>query len=199
MSSTRLFLAAFGASAILAGSANAQPVPVAAPAAPTAGAAGYRPIAPAGDILATLQASGEFNTFVKAATVTNLAQLLKAQPNITVLAPTDAAFAAMPADQLQALMQPANVGQLQALVTYHLINARLDSAKIKGHAATPVATVANSKVTLDGSGATLKANDANIIQADVSASNGVIQVIDKVLSPSWTPSVASAGAVAGGR
>ncbi len=119
--------------------------------------------------------------------MTNLAQLLKAQPNITVLAPTDAAFAAMPADQLQALMLPANVGQLQALVTYHVINARLDSAKIKGHAATPIPTVASSKVTLDGSSDTLKANDANIIQADVAASNGLIQVIDKVLSPTWTP------------
>ena len=131
--------------------------------------------------------------------MTNLAQLIKAQPNITVLAPTDAAFAAMPADQLQSLMQPANVGQLQALVTYHVINARLDSAKIKGHAATPIPTVANSKVTLDGSSDTLKANDANIIQADVAASNGLIQVIDKVLSPTWTPApTASAGAPAAG-
>ena len=199
MSSTRLFLAAFGASAVLAGSVNAQPAPAPTPApapaaAPSAGAAGYRPIAPAGDILATLQASGEFSTFVKAATATNLAQLLKAQPNITVLAPTDTAFAALPADQLQALMQPANIAQLQSLVTYHLINARLDSAKIRGHAATPVPTVSNAKVTLDGSGATLKANDADIIQADVSASNGIIQVIDKVLSPTWTPPAAAGGA-----
>ena len=196
MRNTRLFFAAAVVSALFAGAAAAQPAPAAsaapaapaaAPAAPAPGAAGYRPIAPAGDILATLQASGQFTTFVKAATVTNLAQLLKAQPNITVLAPTDAAFAAMPADQLQALMLPANVGQLQALVTYHVINARLDSAKIKGHAATPIPTVASSKVTLDGSSDTLKANDANIIQADVAASNGLIQVIDKVLSPTWTP------------
>ncbi len=133
---------------------------------------------------------------MKAATATNLAQVLKAQPNITVLAPTDAAFAAMPAAQLQALMQPANIGQLQSLVTYHVINARLDSAKIAGHAATPVATVANAKVTLDGSGPVLKANDANIIQADVNASNGVIQVVDKVLSPNWTPPPATAASVA---
>lgn len=202
MSSTRLFFAAAAATAAFASVAAAQPAPAAPPAAAAAPApaapapSAYRPIAPAGDILSTLQASGEFTTFVKAATATNLAQVLKAQPNITVLAPTDAAFAAMPAAQLQALMQPANIGQLQSLVTYHVINARLDSAKIAGHAATPVATVANAKVTLDGSGPVLKANDANIIQADVNASNGVIQVVDKVLSPNWTPPPATAASVA---
>ncbi len=205
--SVRVHLLAGAACALIAGAALAQPAPAptpdaaapppaAAPAAPPAppapGAVGYRPIAPAGDIFATLQASGEFNTFIKAVSATNLAQILKTQPNITVLAPTDAAFAAMPPAELASLM--ANVPQLQALVTYHLINARLDGAKIKGHAATPVATVANSKVTLDGSGPALKANDADIIQPDVVATNGVVHVIDKVLSPSWTPPAASASA-----
>ena len=194
MTCVRAFLIA-SVGVCLAGAAMAQPAPAAPPAAaPPAAAGAYRPIAPAGDILSTLQASGEFTTFVKAATATNLAQVLKTQPNITVLAPTDAAFAAMPADQLNSLMQPANVGQLQALVTYHLINAKLDSSQIKGHAATPVPTVANAKVTLDGSGPELKANDANIVQPDVMASNGVILVIDKVLSPTWTPPAASASA-----
>ena len=198
MTSARLFLAATAA-VLLAGSAMAQPAP--APAAPPAAAApgAFRPIAPAGDILSTLQASGEFTTFIKAATATNLAQLLKAQPNITVLAPTDAAFAAMPAGELDSLMQPANAAKLQALVTYHVINARLDSAQIKGHAATPVPTVANAPVTLDGSGPALKANDADIVQADVLASNGVIQVVDKVLSPGWSaPPPGTAAPAAGG-
>jgi len=195
MISARLFLAAT-ACVLLAGSAVAQPAPAAAPATAPAAADAYRPIAPSGDILSTLQASGEFNTFIKAATATNLAQVLKTQPNITVLAPTDAAFAAMPAGELDSLMQPANAGQLQALITYHLINARLDSAQIKGHAATPVPTVANAKVTLDGSGPELKANDADIVQPDVMASNGVIMVIDKVLSPNWTAPTPSAAAAA---
>ena len=199
MLSTRLFFAAAAVSALCAGSALAQPAPSpapapAAPAPPAAPAApsAFRPIAPAGDILATLQASGEFATFVKAVTATNLTTVIKTQPNITVLAPTDAAFAALPADQLASLMLPANVAKLQALVTYHLINARLDSSKIKGHAATPVATVAGAKVTLDGSGPALKANDATVIQADVMASNGVILVIDKVLSSDWTAPAAPA-------
>ena len=188
--------AAAAAVLILAGPAMAQPAaapaaPTAAPAAPAPSAGGaYRPIAPAGDILATLQASGEFNTFVKAVTATNLATVFKTQPNITVLAPTDAAFAALP--NAASLFEPANVAQLQKLVTYHLINARLDSSKIKGHAATPVPTVANTPVTLDGSGPVLKANDATVLQPDVLATNGVILVVDKVLSPDWTPPPAAA-------
>ena len=186
---SRLLFAA-AACALLAGQAFAQPAappvplaPPAAPAPPGPGASGFRPIAPAGDILATLQASGEFTTFLKAAQATNLSTILKNQPNITVLAPTDAAFAALPPDQLASLMQPANVAQLQKLVTYHLINARLASDQIKGHAATPVPSVAGVPVTLDGSGAVIMANDAQVIQPDVIASNGVIQVIDRVLTP----------------
>jgi uncharacterized surface protein with fasciclin (FAS1) repeats len=163
-------------------SADAAPAPAAAAPAP----AGYSPVAPAGDIFATLQASGQFTTFLKAAQATNLTTLLKNQPNITVLAPTDAAFAAMPAADLQALMQPANVAQLQKLVTYHMINARLTSEQIKGHAATPIPSVAGVPVTLDGTGAAIKANDAQVIQADVMASNGVVYVIDKVLLPPTT-------------
>ena len=199
MNSTRLFFTAAAVSALFAGSALAQPAP--APAAPAPAAApappsAFRPIAPSGDILATLQASGEFSTFVKAVTATNLTTVIKTQPNITVLAPTDAAFAALPADQLASLMLPANVAKLQALVTYHLINARLDSSKIRGHAATPVATVGGPKVTLDGSGPVLKANDAAIVQPDVMASNGVIMVVDKVLTSDWAPAVAAAPASA---
>jgi uncharacterized surface protein with fasciclin (FAS1) repeats len=194
MTSPRLLTAAAAFCALIAGQAFAQPAPSApapeaapAPSAPAATAAGaYRPIAPAGDILSTLQASGEFTTFLKAAQATNLTTILKNQPNITVLAPTDAAFAAMPADQLNALMQPGNVAQLQKLVTYHLINARLPSPDIKGHAATPIPSVAGVPVTLDGSGEAIKVNDATVIQPDVTASNGVIHVIDKVLLPPTT-------------
>jgi uncharacterized surface protein with fasciclin (FAS1) repeats len=193
MNPARLFLAA-AAAVLLSAPALAQTQP----AAPAAEQGAYKPVSPAGDILATLEASGQFTTFVKAAQATNLAQVIKGAPNITVLAPTDAAFAAMPAGQLDSLMQPANIGQLQALITYHLINARLDSGQIKGHAATPVPTVANAKVTLDGSGSDLKANDATIVQADVNASNGVIHVIDKVLSPSWVPASADASSPAPG-
>jgi uncharacterized surface protein with fasciclin (FAS1) repeats len=153
------------------------------PEAPAAAPAAYRSIAPAGDIFATLQASGQFTVFLKAAAAANLITILKLQPNITVLAPTDAAFAALPPEQLAALMAPANVMQLQRLTYYHLINARVDSALIRGRPATPLPTVAGSPLTLGGPGPLLKANDATVVQADVPAANGLIHVIDKVLMP----------------
>ncbi len=197
MTQRRLFLAA-AASFVLAAPALAQPAepsqtppPATAPSeAPSAPApAGYTPIAPSGDILSTLDASGEFKTFVAAAKATNLAQIFKAQPNITVLAPTDAAFAAMPQDQLQSLMQRANVGQLQRLVMYHLINARIDPSQIEGHAASPVPTVAGAAVVLNGLAQPMKANGADIVQPGVVATNGVIYVVDQVLSPETAPPV----------
>lgn len=182
---------------LLAGAAVAEtaPAPAAGPAAPAAAApaadasAAAPAAAPAataakvvanGDIIQTLKLSGQFNTFAKAADATNLTQLLKTNPNLTVFAPTDAAFAALPAGELDKLM--ADKAKLQEVLTYHIINAPVDSAKIKG-AKGPVPTVASKPVELDGSEETLKVNDAHIVQADVRATNGVIHVIDKVLTP----------------
>ena len=154
--------------------------PAAAPAHPAAPAATAAKVVANGDIIQTLKLSGQFNTFTKAADATNLTGLLAKQPNLTVFAPTDAAFAALPAGQLDKLM--ADKAGLQKLLTYHIVNAPVDSAKIKG-AKGPVPTVANIPVELDGSEGVLKVNDADIVQADVRATNGIIQVIDKVLMP----------------
>lgn len=175
-------LSATAATVLLCGAAHAQSAP--APAATAA---------PTGDIVATAQAAGQFNTFLKAAEATNLTGLLKTQPNLTVFAPTDAAFAALPAGELDRLMQPANKAQLQKLLTYHIINAPVDAAKIKG-AKGPVPTVAGAPVELDGSGDQLMANNATIVQADVRATNGVIHVVDKVLTPGAASAAQAAGA-----
>jgi len=148
-------------------------------------------VAPAGDLIETARASGQFTTFIKAADATNLTAVLKNNPNLTVFAPTDAAFAALPAGELDRLM--ADKPALQKLLTHHVINARVDSSKIKG-AKGPVTTVANDPVELDGSGDVLRAGAANIVQADVMASNGVLHVIDRVLTPGSVGAVASAGA-----
>jgi len=187
----RLLLAAAGG-ALSAGQAMAQPIatepaPIEVVQAPVPTAvsppAAYRAIAPAGDIFSTLQASGEFATFLKVAAASNLITILKTQPNITLLAPTDAAFAALAPDLLASLMLPANQAQLQKLATYHLINARVESSRLRSRAATPVTSVAGWTLRLDGSGPVLKANDATLVQPDVMAANGVIHVIDKVLVP----------------
>lgn len=193
--------------ALIAGAASAQtPMPAAAPAKPVAPAAAPAPAQPAsgatpatpaaapaattvttaqvvakGDLIDTLASSGQFNTFIKALTAANLVGVVKSHPGLTVFAPTDAAFAALPAGQLDALMK--NPAALQKLLAYHLVNTTVDSAKIKG-AKGPVKTVANADLELDGSGTNLMVNTATITQADVKTTGGgTIQVIDKVLDP----------------
>lgn len=192
---TRL-LTATAAMAMIAGAASAQTsaAPAAASVKSVPATAGAAPaaarVAAKGDIIETAKASGQFTTFLKAVDATNLTQVLKTNKNLTVFAPTDAAFAAMPPGELDRLMQPANRAELQKLMTYHVINARVDSSKIKG-ARGPVTTVAGSPVQLDGSGAMLKVNDADIVQADVGPTNGIIHVVDKVLSPSGAATAAA--------
>src|SRR5206468_5588554 len=93
----------------------------------------------------------------------------------------DSAFNSLPGDQLAALQK--NIPELQKLVTYHLVNTHITSAQVLGHAATSIPTVANLPVALSGEGGKMTVNGANVIQADVAASNGVIFVIDQVLQP----------------
>lgn len=165
----------------------------ASPSSPTAPAAPAKPVVASGDILTTAQNSGQFTTFLKALDATNLSAVVKSTPNLTVFAPTDAAFAALPAGELDRLMKPENAGALQKILTYHIINAKVDSTKIKG-AKGDVKTVEGSSVTLDGSGAGLLADSADIIQPDVMATNGVVHVIDKVLMPKDVPAAQAAAA-----
>ena len=165
--------------------APAAPPAAAAPApAPPSGTA-YKPIAPAGDVLATLQASGQFKIFVQAVQATNLTQIFKTQPNITVFAPPDSAFSSLPGDKLAELQK--NIPELQKLVTYHLVNTHITSAQVIGHAATSIPTVANLPVALSGEGGKMTVNGAGVVQADVVASNGVIFVTDQVLQPAGAP------------
>ena len=196
-------LTAAAAVALFTGAAHAQTAaepttasePAAAPAPavePTAVA--VAPAAPLvvakGDLVETAKAAGQFTTFVKALDKTNLTAVLKTNKNLTVFAPTDAAFAALPAGELDRLMKTENAGELQSLLVYHVVNANVDTAKIKG-AKGPVQTVAGKDLLLDGSGDSLKANSAAILQADVRTSNGILHVVDHVLSPS-DPAIAAA-------
>lgn len=198
-----LFLAAGLAAAPLASLAQGDTPPPPAPPVPPAA-----PMLPAsphlvanGNLVSTLQGSGDFTVLVKALNATNLTATLKAAPGLTLFAPTDQAFNALPKDQLAALMAPANLPLLQKVLIYHLVNASVDSSKIKG-AKGPVASVESGPLIVDGSGPVLKVNDANIIQSDVRATNGIIQVVDKVLIPPGvtlpTASAAAAATPAGG-
>ena len=181
MTTTRLLFAAAAASLIAsAGWAQTPATPAPAPAAAPAAK-----LVASGDITTTLRLSGQFTTFVKALDATNLSGLLQKQPNITVFAPTDAAFAALPPGDLDKLM--ADKAGLQKLLIHHLINAPVPGSKIKGTRG-PWPTGAGDKVVLDGGAdGVFKADNATIVQADVQASNGLIHVVDRVLVAGSVP------------
>jgi uncharacterized surface protein with fasciclin (FAS1) repeats len=119
---------------------------------------------------------------LKAIDATSLTETLKTTPSLTLFAPTDEAFQALAPGQIAFLTQPANLPLLQKVVIYHLVHLDLDSSKFKGGKGS-VASVEASALALDGSVDPLKVNGADIIQADVHATNGLVHVIDKVLLP----------------
>jgi uncharacterized surface protein with fasciclin (FAS1) repeats len=172
-------LTAAAAVSLIAGAALAQAP--ATPAAPAAPAAPGAKLVPNGNLINTLRSSGQFTTFVKALDATNLSSLLQSSPALTVFAPTDAAF---PLSKLDSLM--ADKPGLQKMLLHYIINARVDSSKIKG-AHGPVPSGAGDQIVLDGTGEVLKADNANIIQPDVMTSNGVIHVIDQLMVPGSVP------------
>ena len=133
------------------------------------------------DIVDTAVAAGSFDTLVKAVQAAGLVDTLKGDGPFTVFAPTDAAFAALPPETLEYLLRPENRDQLVAVLTYHVVPGKVMSKDIAGQNLR-VATVLGQQVAIDATSG-VKINDANVIAADVDASNGVIHVIDKVILP----------------
>ena len=130
------------------------------------------------DIVDTAVAAGSFNTLAKLLTDAGLIETLKGEGPFTVFAPTDEAFAAVPAETLAAL--GADKALLTKVLTYHVVPGKVMAADI---AAGDVATVAGPTVKLSIVDGKVMVNDATVVTADVVASNGVIHVIDKVLLP----------------
>ena len=133
----------------------------------------------AGDIVAVASATEGFSTLVAALTAGGLVETLQGAGPFTVFAPTDAAFAALPAGLLEKLLLPENKDVLVSILTYHVVPGMVMSADIM---AGDVATVEGSNVKLDTASG-VKVNDATVTTADVAASNGVIHVIDAVIVP----------------
>ncbi|HXQ10012.1 MAG TPA: fasciclin domain-containing protein [Caulobacteraceae bacterium] len=184
---------------VLAAPALAQDAQPAAPAAPPppAAAAPAAPsiqLTPSGDIIGTLKASGQFTILLKALDAANLTAFLQGAGPYTLLAPTDDAFKALPAGQLDSLMQPANAAQLQALLAYHIIAVGVPPSKVQGTKG-PIPTAAGPDVQIDGSATPFKANDADIV-GQATVSNGDVYVVDKVLMPQAAASAASSAAPA---
>jgi uncharacterized surface protein with fasciclin (FAS1) repeats len=163
--------------------------PETAPATPApAPVAEATPPAPAPveakDIVDTAVAAGQFNTLVAAVQAAGLVETLKGAGPFTVFAPTDAAFAALPAGTLDDLLKPENKAKLTAILTYHVLPAEVMSSAVAGQKLEP-ATVNGAKLAVDGATTAGKVmvGGASVVTADVDASNGVIHVIDKVLLP----------------
>lgn len=131
------------------------------------------------DIVDTAVEAGSFSTLVAAVQAADLVETLKGEGPFTVFAPTDEAFAelGMTVDEL---LKPENKDKLTAVLTYHVISGSVMSGDLVDDS-TP-ATVQGSNVTIDLDNGPM-VNDANVVTADVEASNGVIHVIDKVLVP----------------
>lgn len=132
------------------------------------------------DIVDTAVAAGGFKTLVAAVEAAGLVDTLKGEGPFTVFAPTDAAFAALPAGTVETLLKPENKDQLVGILTYHVVPGAVKSSDLsEGMTA---ATVQGAPVTFSlKDGAMI--NDATITTADIEASNGVIHVIDKVIMP----------------
>jgi hypothetical protein len=134
------------------------------------------------NIIDTLKAAGTFKMTLKALDVTGILPVLRSPGPLAFLAPTDAAFAALPSDVRAKLLAPENAEALQKVMIYHLINTRMDPAKISGTKG-QIKTVEGSDVAIDGSGAQLMFNNATVQGEPVAATNGVIYVINQVLLP----------------
>lgn len=144
-------------------------------------AGGHAAAKPPQDIVDTAVAAGSFNTLVAAAQAAGLVDALKADGPLTVFAPTDAAFAALPEGIVANLLKPENQEQLQAILLYHVVSGIIMAGDI-GSGAAP-ATLQGQKIDVVGSSSGVTVNGANVVKADIVTSNGVIHVIDAVILP----------------
>lgn len=133
------------------------------------------------DIVDTAVAAGQFNTLAAALTAAGLVETLKGAGPFTVFAPTDAAFAKLPAGTVDNLLKPENKDQLTAVLTYHVVPGSVMAADVVK--ITEAKTVNGAMITVKVDGDTVMINDAKVATADIAASNGVIHVIDTVLLP----------------
>jgi uncharacterized surface protein with fasciclin (FAS1) repeats len=133
------------------------------------------------DIVDTAVAAGSFTTLVAAVQAAGLVETLKRPGPFTVFAPTDTAFAALPAGTLDSLLMPENRAALTAILTYHVVPGRVPAAELLGTRGS-LTTVEGRALHVDGRNG-VRINNASVITPDVMASNGIIHVIDGVLLP----------------
>ena len=135
-------------------------------------------LASAADIVDTAVSAGQFNTLVKAVQAAGLVDTLKGKGPFTVFAPTDEAFAKLPAGTIEALLQDKE--KLAKVLTYHVVPGKVTASQVKPGS---VKTVQGQSLTVRTEGGTVMVDNARVIKTDVMASNGVIHVIDSVVLP----------------
>jgi uncharacterized surface protein with fasciclin (FAS1) repeats len=143
-------------------------------------------VASAANIVETAKGAGTFNTLLAAAQAAGLADALANGKNLTVFAPTDEAFAKLPAGTVESLLKPENKDKLVAILSYHVLPRELMSNQLpKGpiHVRTLKAKGDRTLAIAKNMGG-VTVDSANVVKADIMADNGVIHVIDTVMLPS---------------
>lgn len=134
-----------------------------------------------GDIVDIAVNAGTFKTLVAAAKAAGLVGTLQSKGPFTVLAPTDEAFAKLPAGTVENLLKPENKAKLAEVLTYHVIAGRAFAADVAK--AKSIKSVQGSEITITVKKGKVMANNANIVATDINTSNGVVHVIDQVILP----------------
>ena len=133
------------------------------------------------DIVDTAVAAGGFNTLVTALKAADLVGTLQGPGPFTVFAPTDEAFAKLPAGTLSNLLQPENKQMLASILTYHVVSGKVMAADVVK--LTTAKTVNGQSLSIHTSGGRVMVDQATVVQTDINCSNGVIHVIDAVVLP----------------
>ena len=133
------------------------------------------------NIVTVAATSGDFNTLVAAVKAAGLVETLQGDGPFTVFAPTDEAFAKLPAGTVDSLLLPENKEKLVAILTYHVVPGEVLAADVVKLSSANTVEGQPLSISVDAGG--VRINDANVIATDVMASNGVIHAIDSVLIP----------------
>lgn len=133
------------------------------------------------DLVDTAVAAGDFSTLATALAAGDLVDTLKSKGPFTVFAPTDAAFAKLPAGTVEDLLKPENREQLVSILTYHVVPGRVEAADVVKLSSAE--TVNGETLSIRVEGDTVYVNDARVVSTDIGATNGVIHVIDTVILP----------------
>lgn len=140
---------------------------------------GARPATPTKNIVTVAVENGSFTVLARALTAAGLVETLQGPGPFTVFAPTDAAFAKLPAGTVDALLR--DIPRLRSILTYHVVAGKVEAKDVVN--LTTANTVQGSAISIHVMGGKVMINDATVTTADVQASNGVIHVIDTVIMP----------------